>query len=124
MPCLLEADIDTHAAEADTLLSQMLQQAPRGEIADKAQRAKTQRAKALQGEQRQALFLEAATLGEKGLRVNDPAAVHRLQTLPGTFTALQLACLIHVGAQQLLNGADSGFGFGGEYQEAVRRLNR
>lgn len=145
---LLDADIDAHAAEADALSARCSSRHPAARSPTRPNgprpawptttcaaamaracgprwwpthlREALRTYAILQGEQRQALFPEAATLGEKSLRVNDPAAVYRLQTLPGTITALQLACLIHLGAQQRLNGADSGFGFGGEYQEAVR----
>lgn len=98
---LIEADLDAHAGEADQLLSQVLQLVPRGEIAEKARRASMRIAehnlRRSQGEglrpavvaavsealrtyaqlsqaQRKAVLMEAATIGEKGLAVNQPIA--------------------------------------------------
>ncbi len=144
---LIAADLDAHAAEADALLRRVLQLAPRGEIAEKARRASQRIAdhnlrrsqgdglrpavveglvQALQiygglsPEQRQAVLVEVSAIGEKGLPVNQPLRSYTLETLPGTFTALQLACLIEIGARQVLEMADAGFGFEREMQEALR----
>jgi hypothetical protein len=64
--------------------------------------------------------VEVSAIGEKGLPVNQPLRSYTLETLPGTFTALQLACLIEIGARQVLGMADAGFGFEVEVQEALR----
>lgn len=144
---LIEADLDAHAGEADLLLRQVLQLVPRGEIADKARRASTRIAdhnlRRSQGEglrpavvdalsealrtyagltveQRKAVLMEAAAIGEKGLAVNQPELSYRLETLPGAFSGLQLAALIEIGARQVLDLADGGFGFGAELEEALR----
>lgn len=74
----------------------------------------------LSPEQRQAVLVEVSAIGEKGLPVNQPLRTYTLETLPGSFTALQLACLIEVGARQVLGMADAGFGFEGEVREALR----
>ncbi|MEO1004207.1 MAG: tetratricopeptide repeat protein [Cyanobacteria bacterium J06638_7] len=144
---LIAADLDAHAAEADGLLRQVLELAPRGEIAEKARRASQRIAdhylrrsqgdglrpavveglvQALQiydgrgPEQRQAVLVDVGAIGEKGLPVNKPLRIYNFETLPGTFTALQLACLIEVGARQMLRMADAGVGFEGEMREALR----
>jgi hypothetical protein len=108
---LIEADPDAHAGEADQLLSQVLQLVPRGEIADKARRASMRIAghnlrrsqgnglrqvvlealrtyASLTAEQRKAVLMEEAALGEKGLAVNQPDVNYRQETPPGAFTGL------------------------------------
>ncbi|MGB5133819.1 MAG: tetratricopeptide repeat protein [Prochlorococcaceae cyanobacterium] len=146
---LIAADLDAHAAEADGLLRRVLELAPRGEIADKARRASQRIAdhnlrrsqgddlrpavveglvqalhiyEAVSPEQRQAVLVEVGAIGEKGLPVNQTLRTYTLETLPGTFTALQLACLIEIGARQVLGMADAGFGFEEELREALRLL--
>jgi tetratricopeptide (TPR) repeat protein len=144
---LIAADLDAHAAEADGLLRQVLELVPRGEIAEKARRASQRIANhnlrrsqgeglrpavvdglrqalqiyaGLNPEQRKAVLVEVSAIGEKGLPVNRPEVSYTLETLTGSFTALQLACLIELGARQVLGMADGGFGFEGEVQEALR----
>jgi hypothetical protein len=43
-----------------------------------------------------------------------------LKNLPGSWSDLGLACLIHVGMKRLTPDQDSGLGIEAEYQEAVR----
>jgi len=144
---LISAGLDAHAAEADQLLRQVLEVVPRGEIVEKAQRASQRIAEhnlrrsqgaglrpavvdglrqalqiyaGLNPEQRQAVLVEVSAIGEKGLPVNRPEVGYTLETLSGSFTALQLACLIEIGARQVLGMADAGFGFEGEVREAAR----
>jgi tetratricopeptide (TPR) repeat protein len=146
---LIAADLDAHAAEADQLLRRVLELVPRGEIAEKARRASQRIAdynlsrsqgeglrpavvdglrQALQiyaglnPEQRQAVLVEVSAIGEKGLPVNQLLLTYTLETLPGSFTALQLACLIEIGARQVLGMPDAGFGFEGEFREALKEL--
>ncbi|MFM9100104.1 MAG: hypothetical protein ACKOPS_01715, partial [Cyanobium sp.] len=45
-----------------------------------------------------------------------------LKSLPGSWSDLALACLIHVGMKRLMPDEDSGLGIGAEYEEAVRLL--
>ncbi|MCP9889032.1 tetratricopeptide repeat protein [Cyanobium sp. ATX 6A2] len=143
---LMAADLDAHAAEADQLLRRVLELVPRGEIAEKARRASQRIAnhnlrrsqgeglrpmvvdglrqalqiyEGLKPEQRKAVLVEVSAIGEKGLPVNQPLIAYNLETLPGSFSALQLACLIEIGARQVLGMADAGFGFEGEVQEAL-----
>ncbi len=144
---LIAADLSAHAAEADQLLGQVLQLVPRGEIAEKARRASRRIAdhnlrrsqgdglrsavvdgllhamriyEALSPAQRQAVLVEVAAIGEKGLPVNQPGVSYSLKTLSGTFTALELACLIDVGGRLVLGMEQGGFEFEAEYQEALR----
>lgn len=144
---LLEDDIATHAAEAEGLLQQVLLVSPRGELAEQAQRASRRIAdhnlrrsqgeglrpavvegllaalrtyETLSADQRQAVFVEVSALGEKGLPVNRSDLHYSLVTLPGSFSALELACLIEVGARQVLAMQDGGFGFEEEYEQAMR----
>ena len=66
------------------------------------------------------MLVEVSALGEKGLPVNRSDLHYSLVTLPGTFSALELACLIEVGARQVLAMQDGGFGFEEEYEQAMR----
>ena len=66
------------------------------------------------------MLVEVSALGEKGLPVNRSDLHYSLVTLPGTFSALELACLIEVGARQVLAMQDGGFGFVEEYEQALR----
>lgn len=144
---LIAADLSAHAAEADQLLGQVLQLVPRGEIAEKARRASRRIADhnlrrsqgdglrpavvdgllralrtydTLSPKQRQAVLVEVAAIGEKGLPVNQLEVTYSLKTLSGTFTALELACLIDVGGRLVLGMEQGGFEFEAEYQEALR----
>jgi hypothetical protein len=47
-----------------------------------------------------------------------------LKNLPGSWSDLALACLIHVGMKRLTPDQDSGLGVEAEYQEAVRLAQR
>jgi tetratricopeptide (TPR) repeat protein len=66
------------------------------------------------------LLMEVATAGQKGLKINDPAARIQLRHLPNhkPVTALQAACLLFVGVQLLLPGQESGFDFQREFEIA------
>jgi len=78
--------------------------------------------KALNTEQYKAVLVEVSTIGEKGLPVILLLLSCTLEILPGSFTVRQLACLIEIGARQVLGMADAGFGFEAEVQEALRAL--
>ena len=64
------------------------------------------------------VVLEIATLGQQGLDVNNPDRTHRLRTLPGQFTGLQLVSYLYVGMQRLYPGQDVGFDLAQEYASA------
>jgi len=63
--------------------------------------------------------MEIATLGQKGLPVNDPTQKYQLRSLAGEFTALQLVCLLHVGIKQLDPSQGSSFDIDKEYEAAL-----
>ena len=44
-----------------------------------------------------AVLSEVAAMGQGGLQINEPGTSRRLKTLPGSWSDLALACLIHVG---------------------------
>ncbi len=67
----------------------------------------------------QRLTLQAALLGQHGLRLQDPARIHRLDGFPNFLTALEVACLIHAGLQMSAPGTDSGFPLEGVYRIAT-----
>ncbi|MFM7674940.1 MAG: hypothetical protein ACKO5F_05020 [Synechococcus sp.] len=69
-----------------------------------------------------AVHSEVAAVGQGGLQINEPGNSRSLKTLPGDWSDLALACLIHVGMKRLMPDEDSGLGIGAEYEEAVRLL--
>ncbi len=70
-------------------------------------------------EARNQLTLQAALIGQKGLRLQDDARIHRLDRIPEPLTGLEVACLIHAGVQIALPGADTGFPLSAEFQVAL-----
>ncbi len=148
---LLELDPDEHRGEADRLLLQVIKAQPYGELANKAKdlrgsiAARDLRADQPEGLRQdavsyclQALQLfegmdqqrfiavlsEVAAVGQGGLQINEPGTARRLKNLPGNWSDLALACLIHVGMKRLTPDQDSGLGIEAEYQEAVRLLGK
>jgi predicted Zn-dependent protease len=144
---LLELDPDEHRDETDRLLLQVFEAQPYGELANKAKDLRgTIAARDLRADQpdglRQdavsyclqalqlfegmdqqrfiAVLSEVAAVGQGGLQINEPDTARSLKTLPGTWSDLALACLIHVGMKRLTPDQDSGLGIEAEYQEAVR----
>jgi tetratricopeptide (TPR) repeat protein len=144
---LLELDPDEHRDEADRLLLRVIEAQPYGELAAKAkvlrgriasrdpraehpeglrQDAVSYYLQALQlfeGMKQQrfmAVLSEVAAVGQGGLQINEPGTSRSLKTLPGSWSDLALACLIHVGTKRLLPDEDSGLGIGAEYEDAVR----
>jgi len=69
----------------------------------------------------QEIAFEIATLGAKGLEVNDSDRKYRLRSLPGEFSGLHLVCLMYVGFQLIAPGTSIGFDLRREY-EVARRL--
>jgi Flp pilus assembly protein TadD len=142
---LIAEDPASHAAEADALLSRVLALAPQGALAEKAEAAKRRianrafRAKAVGGlrpdavmyclaalerfepmsqQQLAPILLELGALGQAGLKVNDPGKTYTLRSLPGAFSGLEIACLLHVGLKRLDPAAGSGMDLDAEYQAA------
>jgi hypothetical protein len=69
----------------------------------------------------QVIAFEIATLGTKGLDVNDPGRKYRLRSLFGEFSGLHLISLMYVGFQLIAPETSIGFDLHREY-EAARRL--
>ncbi len=143
----MELDPGEHRVEADRLLLRVIEAQPYGELANKAmelrgsiaardlrvdkpegirQDAVSYCLRALQlfegMDQRQfmAVLSEVAAMGQGGLQINEPGTSRSLKTLPGSWSDLALACLIHVGMKRLMPDEDSGLGIGTEYEEALR----
>ena len=148
---MLELDPDEHRNEADRLLLRVIEAQPYSELAAKAkdlrgsiasrdlraeqpdglrQDAVSYCLQALQlfeGMEQQrfmAVLSEVAAVGQGGLQINEPGTSRTLKTLPGSWSDLALACLIHVGMKRLMPDEDSGLGIGPEYEEAVRLHGR
>jgi hypothetical protein len=67
-----------------------------------------------------AVISEVAALGQAGLELNEPNSSSMLKNLPGNWSDLALASLIHVGMKRLTPDEDSGLGIEAEYQEALK----
>lgn len=146
---LLQLDSVVHRDEADRLLLQVIKAQPFGELSERAKQLRGGiAARDLRQEQPQglrqdavsycfqalqlfegmdqqrfmAVISEVAAVGQAGLQINEPSTSRSLKTLPGTWSDLALACLIHVGMKRLTPDEDSGLGIEAEYQEAVRLL--
>jgi hypothetical protein len=52
-----------------------------------------------------AVLSEVAAMGQSGLQINEPGTSRSLKTLPGSWSDLALACLIHVGMVAQPRGA-------------------
>ena len=66
----------------------------------------------------QAIVLEIALLGQRGLEVNDPTSKYTLRSVPGRFSGLQLVAMMYVGFQRFAPGHDVGFDLAREYAAA------
>ncbi len=66
----------------------------------------------------QRIAFEIATLGMKGLNVNDPDQKYQLKSLPGSFSGLHLVCLMYVGFKIVAPERDIGFDLAKEYGAA------
>ena len=64
------------------------------------------------------VVLEMATLGQSGLKVNDPEPQYHLRLVPGDFSGLQIVCMMHVGLKQLDPSMDAGMDLDREYEAA------
>ena len=67
-----------------------------------------------------AVLSEVAAVGQGELQIHEPGTPRTLKNLPGSWSDLALACLIHGGMKRLTPDQDSGLGIEAEYQEAVR----
>jgi hypothetical protein len=121
---LLQLDPAAHRDEADGLLLRVIEAQPFGELGDRARELRGTIAaqklrdhqpnglrpdvvshclkalRLLEGMEQQrflAVLSEVAAIGQSGLQINDPSTSRRLKTLPGNWSELALACLIHVG---------------------------
>ncbi|MCP9861388.1 MULTISPECIES: hypothetical protein [unclassified Cyanobium] len=119
-------NLDEHRDEADRLLLQLIEAQPYGEPANMAKDLRgsiaaqdlrqvqtdglrqdpvsyglqpLQMFEGLDMDQPQfmSVLSEVAAMGQGGLQINEPAIARRLKTLPGSWSDLALACLIHVG---------------------------
>lgn len=67
----------------------------------------------------QNISFEVATLGTKGLDVNEPTRKYRLRTLSGEFTGLHLVCIMYVGFKSFAPEQNVGFDLSKEYAAAL-----
>jgi tetratricopeptide (TPR) repeat protein len=71
-------------------------------------------------EEVQAVGVEIALLGQRGLEVNRPEVTYTLRTIPGEFTGLQLMSLMYVAFKQIAPEQDIGFDLSEEYAAALQ----
>lgn len=69
---------------------------------------------------RQAVVAEIATLGSRGLDINDPGKRYSLASLPGDFSGLQLVAMMYTGLRQMDPSLDAGIDFSAEFEIASR----
>ena len=65
------------------------------------------------------IVLEIATLGQDGLKINEPSVRYTLKSKPGDYSGLHLLSLMHVGVKLFDPDADSGSGLDREYAVAL-----
>jgi len=68
----------------------------------------------------QILTVQAALIGQNGLRMKDTNPVHQLEGVLQPLTGLEVACLIHAGAQRSSPGTETGFPLAAEFAEALK----
>mgnify|MGYP006273557481 CR=1 FL=1 len=67
-----------------------------------------------------AVLSTMAAVGPSGVQINDPGTSRSLKNLPGSWSDLARACLIHLGMKRLTPDEASGPGIESENQEAAR----
>ena len=73
------------------------------------------------GQQRfMAVQSEVAADGRKALLIKEHGTSLSLKSLPGSWSELALACLIHVGMKRLMPDEDSGLRIGAKSEEPLR----
>lgn len=78
--------------------------------------------RSLSAQAAQHLTLQAALIGQHGLRFSDTKRVFRLEGLHEPLTTLQLACLIHAGVQSYAPNTQSGLPLENEYKTACHSI--
>jgi tetratricopeptide (TPR) repeat protein len=81
--------------------------------------AALKRLRAMAPEAAKQLTLQAALLGQHGLRLQDPERRHQVEGIAEPLTGLEVACLIHAGVQIASPGAETGLPLEREYHRAT-----
>ena len=68
------------------------------------------------------LTLQAALIGQHGLRLQDPARNHRVDGIPEPLTNLEVACLLHAGVRLVSSTTETGLPLETEFAEARKRI--
>lgn len=140
--CLLELG---RTGEADPIFVEAIQLSPLSDIAEVARSARTsiahksmrssvggvarpdavmycldglQKFRDLGTTKTAAIVFEIAMLGRSGLDINDPAKKYSLRSLPGSFSGLQLVCLMYTGMQLIDPSVDAGMDLSREFAVA------
>jgi Flp pilus assembly protein TadD len=72
----------------------------------------------------QTVTFEIAMLGRGGLDSSDPDPKYHLKSLQGSFTGLQLVCMMYVGFKAIAPDQDMGFDLSKEYEAAKSMLEK
>lgn len=67
----------------------------------------------------QAIGIEIAILGQRGLDINNPDQKYFLRTLPGEFSGLHLCSVMYAAFKQFAPNEDVGIDFSKEYAAAT-----
>lgn len=67
--------------------------------------------------------METATLGQGGIDIRNPDKSYKLRTIPGSYSGLNVVCILHSAIQKIAPGEDSGFDVQAEYEEALKLFN-
>ena len=67
----------------------------------------------------QAIGIEIAILGQRGLEINDPDQKYSLRTLPGQFSGLHLCSIMYAAFKQFAPNQDAGIDLSKEYDAAI-----
>jgi hypothetical protein len=81
--------------------------------------AALKRLRALSPEAAKQLTLQAALLGQYGLRLQDPERRYQVEVVAEPLTGLEVACLIHAGVQLGSTEAEKGLPLEREYHRAT-----
>ncbi len=78
----------------------------------------------MERQQVQAVAFEIGMLGQRGLNVNNPESKYQLRAISGTYSGLNLVCMMFVGFKQIAPDKDIGFDLAEEYAIANQMFEK
>lgn len=137
---------DNERLEADELYQMIISRWPGSQVAEMAQKARTElahqdmraavggglrpdvvmyiagaldRFAKMSPTQVQSLAMEIAIKGQSGLDINDPKQKYNLKTLPGEFSGMHLVSIMYAAFKQIAPDLDGGIDLSKEYEAAL-----